>query len=199
MSQFKGTRQFRSRAALVAAALHEAGHAVAAFFVRIPVVRLDITKCVTRNPFFGANADQVQDVVARLSSDKLDKLRLKAERLALVRLAGAAAQRRHRPSSVRETHGIKDLAEAAALLKCFCSDEEELRTYVYLLQLRAKSLFEEPEAWKLVKAVAKRLAEQQTLSAEETARTIYETLLTETRARHAAHSRPKLSGSQSAQ
>jgi hypothetical protein len=92
------------------------------------------------------------------------RTRLLAEKRAVVSLAGLEAQRRYRPSSVRNYHGSDDYQNAASIIEYFCGSPEELEPYLRLLHVRAKTLIQSPAIWESIERVAAALLERNRLS-----------------------------------
>jgi hypothetical protein len=84
----------------------------------------------------------------------------------IVSLAGEAAQRRFRPSSVRSYHGRHDRNGVVYMLGCIASDRQ-FTAYCKWLKIRAEEFVDDDHWWAAIKAVAKALMERERLSAEE--------------------------------
>jgi hypothetical protein len=61
-----------------------------------------------------------------------DRVRLRAERQAVVLLAGMEAQRKYNPRTVRNYHGRPDYRDALDLIEYFVQSNEELEAYPVL-------------------------------------------------------------------
>jgi hypothetical protein len=146
---------------LKATAYHEAGHAMAAWQLEIPLGKgkhvLSIVTdgsaqghCQYKNMLSCHNID-----VSPTGGD-----RLKMERMAIVKLAGLVAQRRHRPSSLRSWQGSSDFHSAVGLVSCFTGSDRETEAYLNLLQIRAEQIIDRPHVWECVEALASTLLER---------------------------------------
>ncbi len=94
-------------------------------------------------------------------------MRLGAEKSAVISFAGPAAQRKYRPSSMRNYHGHSDRASAIDLMNYFVGSNEELNAYLNLLRIRAEQLVANALTWKEIEAVAAALFERKHLTAQE--------------------------------
>jgi ATP-dependent Zn protease len=78
-------------------------------------------------------------------------------------MAGHAAQRRYRPSSVRSCHGSDDRQKAFDLLTRLHSPKELPHVWRYL-EAKAKNLIENPMHWRVIQHLAESLLENQTMT-----------------------------------
>jgi len=140
-------------AAETATAYHEAGHAVAACVLHL----------VLRQKGISIIPDEDSDGRTHLvhpmrnskpEIDRSDRNQIRAERYAVVVLAGREAQLRYRGSNIRPYHYHNDYQNAAELIEYFVASHEELNAHLRLLQVRAKNLFENDEIWRCTQAVA---------------------------------------------
>jgi hypothetical protein len=154
-----------SNSRLWATAYHEAGHAVATIHLRIGIGRLGVSiipsgdatgTCHTLKAFSG-----------RPELETTGRMRWGAEKQAIILLAGPAAQRKFRPSSVRNYHGHSDRTKAVDLMNHFVGSNRELEAYVNLLRIRAEQLVANSFTWKTIEAVAAALFERKHLNAQE--------------------------------
>jgi hypothetical protein len=147
---------------LRATAYHEAGHAVAAYVQGIGIGRKGVS--VVRD---GDTDGRVYAHKGFNGNPEYDRsgTRLGAERRTVVTLAGEAAQRKFRVSSVRRYHAGSDWDNAVNLMSHFVASDRELSAYLELLRVRAEQLVENPECWAMIDAVATALMEHDTLSA----------------------------------
>lgn len=150
---------------LWATAYHEAGHAVAAVHLGVGIGRLGVSivpsdgaagTCHTNKTFSGSP-----------DAHTTDRMRLGAEKRAIILFAGPAAQRKYRSSSVRNYHGHSDRHGAVDLMNCFVGSNRELEAYINWLRIRAEQLVAIPFAWKTIEAVAAALFERKHLTAQE--------------------------------
>jgi hypothetical protein len=107
--------------------------------------------------------------------DTSDRARMKMERLVQTYLAGIAAQRHHRQSSVRGYHASEDYRKVNDYIHYFVKSQEEHDAYFKLLKIRTQDLFKRPHIWAQVEALAAALLERKTLSANEAAEIIQAT------------------------
>jgi hypothetical protein len=161
---------------LLARAFHEAGHAVATHVLQIPLAK-EGAIIFAGEGFSGLVKLQRRFLqrLGRLDSVELtDANRVKAERWAIMYLAGLEAQKKYSASSVRNYHAAADYSGALDLMSYFAPETKELQAYIRLLQLRARSLVEFPPHWAAIQAVASALMEKHTLSASEVTTVIFE-------------------------
>lgn len=136
-----------------ATAYHEAGHAVAAFVLGVPLKSV----CIVPDPKAG-NAGHVSLGRCR-SVDAMHKL-------GIVAVAGEAAQRRYNPRSVRRHHGGGDRqAVVDFALDRTGGSEEQATLLARLWELQARDLVE--SRWDAVQLVAKALFKRNTLDAAQ--------------------------------
>jgi ATP-dependent Zn protease len=149
---------------LRATAYHEAGHAVARYFLRLPFryvtirARGDADGYVMTRPFPRASRDRIQFGGATAN----DVQRVYDE--VVTDLAGFIAQRRalgdaDPEQSYSDTHG------AVGLLDRVCGSNEEVEACAHWLWVRACGLIE--ARWAIVEAVATALLEARTLTARQ--------------------------------
>ena len=152
-----------TKSALEATAYHEAGHMVAACHLGL---RIRSATIAPGDGYSGMVRHESPLRGIHLEFDDSDKARTKADRAALICLAGPAAQRRFRPRSWRSYHGHSDHALAVDLALQFNGGDEELAgAYLRWLELRADRLV--ADNWPLVSAFAGRLLESGTLNSRE--------------------------------
>jgi hypothetical protein len=147
-------------------AYHEAGHAVAFYHFRIPFFSVDII------PKLGGSGHILHPVLKKFnpknpkwnsspkSIDRAVKTMERSERLAIAYLAGKAAEERFAKKGNRKWPR-KDLNETLSIIERLIGQpknkDEILWEYFYCLWMRAKALFDLPELWAAVEAVAKEL------------------------------------------
>jgi hypothetical protein len=161
---------------LKAIAYHEAGHAMAAWYLEIPFGKgkhaLSIVpEGTTQGHFLSKYILRGRSI--HVSTTGAD--RLKMERVVVVLLAGMVAQRRYRPSSVRSWHGSGDFSSAVNLMSYFAGNDRETAAYLKLLMIRAELTLERPGSWECVDALAAALLDRKILSAKEAVETIQAT------------------------
>lgn len=146
-----------------ATAYYEASHAVAAIELGIGLRKRGISverdedslgQCYTRKPFRGNS-----------ESEATDTQRIKAEKEAMVLLAGYTWQRKFFPHS--HDGGGKDRQDAARLMCHFVGSEPELNAYTKLLQIRTEQLLAMEHIQIKIQVVAEALIERKRLSAAE--------------------------------
>jgi ATP-dependent Zn protease len=148
---------------LRAAAFHEAGHAIAAYHLRVRLRRISI----------GADGDDALGWLdlwlPRVTTDDADNIRQAqaVERDIIVLLAGAQAERigLGRPSC--PAGGI-DFYEAMRRAKAICRTSEEMSACLRWLQLRTHALVQSPTWRQPIDTLAARLLERRHLGARET-------------------------------
>lgn len=156
-------------------AYHEAGHAVANFRLRLRVGRVTIrldSNAGTLGSCYGGRAIQRRHNV---ESDAGDWNRIRMERDVIVLLAGHEAEayfsgRRNHIGARVDREGAIDLLSYFAgdfYEKSGAGKQEESRAYYRLLQIRARHLVRNRGNWEMVRAVAKRLLERETISGAE--------------------------------
>ena len=139
-----------------AAAYHEAGHAVAAFFNNLRIVRATLHRTKSE-------ASCVETVLS-LRHDRpdlvvTDHVRAKIEREAMVCFAGKLAQRMYATRSVRSWQNRHDYHVAADLLSYCGSEGEILRAHVRYLEARVSAALRTSRYRVSLNAVAEALLE----------------------------------------
>ena len=141
-----------SPAAQAAFAHHEAGHAVAALVLHIPVKRISIVP------------DGRQGVAGHVYLGKCRSVDA-MHRQGTVALAGEAAQRRYNPRSVRRDGGRDRQAVVDFALDQTGGSGEQATLLAQLWELQARNLIE--SQWDTVQLVAKYLLRQSMLNAAQ--------------------------------
>ena len=147
-------------------AYHEAGHAVAAIEVGVEIGQEGVS--IVPGEGFSGLTHLLLKISSRPDFKPTDEDRLAAEKLAIASLAGHAAQRKYRPSSVRSDHGQSDRKNVVDLMSHFASRDRGRDVYLKWLRIRAEELVANDVTWTKIEAVAKALMERDKLSAEET-------------------------------
>lgn len=146
-----------------ATAYHEASHAATAIESGIGLRKTGISierdkdslgHCDTRKAFRGNSEFNATDVQ-----------RFKAEKHAIICLAGYAGQRKFFPRS--HDGGRNDRRNAATLMCHFVGSERELNAYMRLLQIRTEQLLDLAHIQSSIESVAEALIKRKRLSAEE--------------------------------
>ena len=157
--------------ALESVAYHEAGHAVAAWHVRVRTTALSIVPDEdakgfhAHRPYFGG---------INLEYDDSPRAQRRAENMALVCLVGPAAQRRFNPKGFRNYHVASDRHEAIYLLAYIGSEDEYLNAYLKLIEIQARNFVTIHYQWSLFECLAEALLERQRLTGKDVRRVIGE-------------------------
>jgi hypothetical protein len=150
---------------LWATAYHEAGHAVAAIHLRVGIGRQGVSIVPSEGAF--GTCHILKSFSGNPELEITGRIRLGAEKMAIILLAGPAAQRNFRASSLRNYHGHSDRRWAIDLMDRFVGSNRELEAYLNLLRIRAEQLVANPFTWKTIEAVAVALFERKRLTARE--------------------------------
>ena len=151
--------------------VHEAGHAVASYYLGTPFKYVTITNDKKGKTLGHTRQRWVWFEDKRGVFDDSPRGRDRVERHILVSLAGQIALRRHAPRSQWRTGSAADTRQAIELFWRICDkDEHSAQLYLALLWRRAEWLIE--SKWKDVLAVAGALIEHSTLRAEDVANVI---------------------------
>lgn len=147
-----------------ATAYHEAGHAFADWHFKFKVKKATIVPkgdsaghVVTKSRLHFRSLEYSKPSGARIG-------RLHERIVSL--LAGHAAQRRYRPSSVRPYHASYDRQQAADLLFSLHS-KAELPHVIRYLEAKAKNLVENPTHWRVIQHLAESLLKHQTMTGKQ--------------------------------
>jgi len=145
------------------AAYHEAGHAVAIWKLLNRAPRE--TTIAPRQEIAGyvLHANPLRGL--RLETDDSSRAETEIHQGIMICLAGAVAQRRFAPRSIRGWHPRNDYQRAADLATRVCGSDIEVNAMLRWLQIRTENLIE--TGWREVEAVANALLERDTLSSEE--------------------------------
>jgi len=143
---------------------HEAGHAMIAYRLGIPVQEVSIQPTES-----SAGRVWYQQPLAEIirSGNTSDERRIQMERCAMVCLAGREAQMRFDFEGLQEDDYRVDLDLVIHALNNFSNCEEEVLTYERLLVVRTRWLFDQPMAWEMVTDLAKALLKNETMSGDE--------------------------------
>jgi hypothetical protein len=147
---------------------HEAGHAVAAWWLGQLKKRDLVTIMPDRRTGSLGHLRNPPRFISEMetSGGNSGRAILQAEKFVVGCLAGNAASCRHRKMKKRRylAGGRSDREQAIAILSHIAGGEE-LTTYFHLLQLRAENLV--ARFWPEVESVAKRLLSEKTLTSEQ--------------------------------
>ena len=145
---------------------HEAGHAVAAWW--LGQLRKGDYVTVIPDPKTGSlgHLRNPPRFISEMQNSGRGRATLQAEKFVVGCLAGNAASCRHRKMKARRhlAGGRSDRKQAVTVLSHLASGKE-LTAYLYLLQLRAENLV--TRFWPEVEAVAQRLLSEKTLTSEQ--------------------------------
>ena len=148
------------RSTLMTTAYHEAGHAVASFFLHTGFRRVTIV------PDDEAAGHSLDGMGGRFHGqpdcEMTPAIRDYLERHIQVLLAGEIAQRKHSPRSVRQHHGRSDRHHAVGLALYINSDPRAVELYLRWLEHCTEGLV--VTRWAMVETVAEALAEHKTLT-----------------------------------
>lgn len=155
-----------------ATAYHEAGHIVAAWWFRVPILKAGahIRHTVEDGTEIKGHAHvrpRLGEVLAMYQRRASGRARIRAEKWGVVMMAGKAAQRRCDPRSVRKFQSQWDEFSAWDIFACFTWSKKETDLRLQIAEEKAKNFVREPRAWKLIRAVAKALLEREVLSRDE--------------------------------
>jgi hypothetical protein len=154
------------KSTLWATAYHEAGHAVAAMAYGKGIRRQGATIVPAKGEL--GSVWMLKHIPGDPSVDLLTpRMRVRIEEDIIVSLAGGAAQRKFRPSSVRSYHARSDREAAIDLLMYIVGDERELKAYWRLLMVRTENFVRLPFRWMQIEAIAKALMEKKALGPGE--------------------------------
>jgi hypothetical protein len=152
MAPKKSTRAER----LKGTAIHEAGHAVAAYYLRVRI------KYVTIAPHGDAHVEFGRHGMLDDSLCGTDR----AERHIMVRFAGQIAERKHAPRSKWRRGGWVDRAAALELFSCIDQPDQKVRDlHMKLLWRKTECLVE--FRWEDIRAVADALLKHKKLDATQ--------------------------------
>jgi hypothetical protein len=150
---------------LWATAYHEAGHAVAAIQLRVGIGSRGVN--IVSSEGAAGTCHILKSFSGSPELETTGRMRLGAEKMAIILFAGPVAQRTFRPSSLRNYHGHSDRKRAIGLMECFVGSNRELEAYLNYLRIRAEQLVVNPLTWKTIEAVAIALFERKRLTAQE--------------------------------
>lgn len=157
---------------LIATAYHEAGHAVAAHFLELPLRRATIVpneeEGTAGHVLYRPLPQRLREALAYGRPTPAQRVR--AENQVISAFAGPIAERRY--YGRRNLVGASsDYQQIADFLFALSASDDEVTAYANWLEQRAISLIE--TRWRAVEAVATALLERQTLSGSEVQGVIY--------------------------
>jgi hypothetical protein len=141
--------------ALVAAAYHEAGHAVVAFHLRIGLKKRAIS-IIEDEESLGRVGTRLA-LGERPDIAASDRGRRRAEKHAVVSLAGIEAQRKFCPGSVRKYHGSVDYHNAVDIMSYYIPSDKQLEAYFKYLLVHTRELIELRHVSRLIEILADEL------------------------------------------
>jgi hypothetical protein len=153
-------------------AYHEAGHVVAAWWFGVPILKKGAHIRYTvlhTGPIHGEVhvSPRLGEKLEMYQRHASGRAKLRAERWAVVMLAGKAAQRKYSPRSVRPFHSMWDEFDAWDTFACFTWSDKETDLRLQVAEEKAKSFVNDSRAWRLIRAVANALLERKKLSRNE--------------------------------
>jgi ATP-dependent Zn protease len=145
-----------------ATAYHEAGHAV--FVWRLMARKPTSATIVPDQDSHGQVLHPSPLKGIRLDIDNTGpRAESRARQAIMICLAGAIAQRRFAPRSIRRWHPHEDYWQASAIAKRMCGSEKEMNSFLRWLQVRSENLVD--VVWQEI--VAKALLARHSLNGEE--------------------------------
>jgi ATP-dependent Zn protease len=141
-------------------AYHEAGHAVAACELDLPLRRISIVP----NDDDGSLGHCARPGLPRKfeNADKSNKTRLRIEKEILLKLSGAIAEARFRGQDNLQG-AVDDNCELELYAETVCSSSKEIRKFLAWLKERARNLLNSKRGilWRAVRYIAKELVARQ--------------------------------------
>jgi hypothetical protein len=150
---------------LRATAYHEAGHAIAAWRLRLRVSKVtvepdeDFSGMVAHSsPFRRSHMEGLE------LGEITPSIQRRAENLMVISLAGPAAQRNFNPQSVRIYHSNSDHKAVCAILERLVEPSSDVfPAYYRLMKLRAEALVQNDVNWSAIEILARELLQRRTL------------------------------------
>jgi hypothetical protein len=159
----------RSEKRLEATAYHEAGHAIAAWWLQLPFKRVTITP----NADAGSLGHLLHDRAPKWFNPEIkagDRQRLRAERHIITGFAGQIAEGKYRGR--RPRYGMdSDNSQAVNMATYFCISTDTTEALLHFCFLSSRDLI--AKWWWAVEAVALALLDRTTLSCEEVKEVIH--------------------------
>ena len=150
--------------ALRSVAYHEAGHAVAAWEVSLPIKTLSIVPeadtagRLVHPPYFkGVHPD----------ADTSPCVQRRIENMVFVCYAGPEAERRFNPKGLWKDHAQGDWKQAIEILTHQVGSDEELEAYCNLMRIRAKNFIALDHVWEDIEKLADELLVRQKMSGRD--------------------------------
>ena len=158
-----------------ATAYHEAGHAVAAFFMEKPLTMVTIQPDRAQASSGHCHAEHLL-AESHPDYDDSDEVRMRIEREVFYLLAGYAVQRAFNPRSCRHYHASEDHHGVVDLLSYVSGSNEELTAYLKLMEIRVRQFVAAQDKWIAISALASALLDRTTLTGEEASNIIRKAL-----------------------
>lgn len=156
---------------LLITAYHEAGHAVAK---KVLGLKLRSATIVPRGDYQGFVTGPIGINVQRLRYDIFSVNEVSRwHNEIIVLMAGAQAQRKYKPRSVRPYMIAADNANIQTILECV-HPRNEHRTIINWLRVRTENLINHPKHWRYVEDVAVALLENRTLTGDDISKILAE-------------------------
>ena len=152
-----GVARMVIKAALIATAYHEAGHAMMCWSLGVRSKRVSI---VQGEDSMGSFLHE-RVVRGHPETDNSNRMRLSLERYAAIALAGPIAQQLYNSRSFRTYHASKDYKIAATCAFRVNGSEESAKAWLKWIQIRTKDQLR--VFWPIVDRLAKRLLDAKTL------------------------------------
>jgi ATP-dependent Zn protease len=154
-------------------AYHEAGHAVAAFALRLKIGRRGVTIVPDKERDMLGYANIAAQLRERPDCATSARTRARIEAWAVAHLAGDVAERKF--NGRRRFGGHSDLLHASDLLEYISTSVEQFDARLRVAYVGARDLIE--DNWPSVQAVAEELLRKKTLTADEVASLVLPRLL----------------------
>jgi len=134
-------------------AYHEAGHAVMAYWLRKRIRHVTVIPNSDDNTLGHFKQGKAPNFLRDADCDRSPKIRMELEKLAMVDLAGQAAEylltgRKHKAGSEEDNH------HALNCLSYLTGSTEELEAYWNWLAIRAKATLKIPALWQAIQTLA---------------------------------------------
>jgi len=160
----RGATATAARAREKATAYHEAGHAVACYYLGVKVKSATVVPDKDK----GTHGHVRYEKMFRGLDPEIDlsgRARLQMERNIIISLAGAAAQRRYSKQSWRHYHGASDFDAVADLALRIGGDSDGANKFLDWLDHRTDQLVK--TRWQDIECVARALLERKTMKGSE--------------------------------
>jgi ATP-dependent Zn protease len=173
ISRDAGGAMNRRRRRHESTAYHEAGHALAAFVLRLKIGRRGVTIVPDKERDMLGYANIAAQLRERPDRAISARTRARIEAWAVARLAGDVAERKF--NGRRRFGGHSDLLQASDLLEYISTSVEQFDARLRVAYVGARDLIE--GNWPSVQAVAEELLRKRTLSSNEIEKLVFPQLL----------------------